>query len=114
MAWARAFEQLLEAKGVRRGRGGDRRSDEAKSSPTFVHEAKEFDVHPDTARNRLKLARDLEPYPETTEKVDRGDAAPVVAEDLRGLVSCSSEQEEVANVRTTNHDRDVSKVWARP
>jgi len=30
-------------------------------------------VSPSTAEKRLKLARDLEPYPETVAKVDRGE-----------------------------------------
>jgi hypothetical protein len=34
--------------------------------------AKEAGVSPATAERRLKLARDLEPYPETAAKVDRG------------------------------------------
>ena len=67
VSWANAFEALLEARGVKTGQG--ERNDQ--TSTSVVEVAKEAGVHPNTARNRLKLARELEPYPETAEKVDR-------------------------------------------
>jgi len=70
ITWARMFEKLLEARGVKRGRGGDRRSEEEKSTRTVRVIAEEAGVSEDTAFRRRKLARDLEPYPEIAEEVD--------------------------------------------
>ena len=80
IAWARAFDALREAKGVKDGHGGDRGNQHTGGKPaetTFAKLAAEQGVSEDTARRRLKLARDLEPYPETAEKVDKGRATAV-------------------------------------
>lgn len=49
------FEALLEARGVKEGRGGDRRSEEATKIEQIGLIAKEAGVHPDTARNCDKV-----------------------------------------------------------
>ncbi len=64
------FAALLEARGVER-RDGPKGKDN--NSVTVTEIATEAGVHPNTARNRMKLADDLEPYPDTAEKVDAGE-----------------------------------------
>jgi transcriptional regulator len=72
VAWAKAFADLLEARGVKTGSGA---RNDATSTMNVEVVAKEAGVHPNTARNRLRLAEDLEPYPETAAKVDRGEVS---------------------------------------
>ncbi len=62
----------MKAKGYRLGAGGDRKS-EGRSTATVSGEAIKAGVSGRTARNRMKLAEELEPYPETAQKVDRGE-----------------------------------------
>ena len=70
VAWARMFSELLDARGVKTSPGPKGREDNAAPVAEIAAEA---GVSERTARNRLKLARDLEPFPETAEKVDRGE-----------------------------------------
>jgi hypothetical protein len=45
---------------VQTGRGGDRRSEEARSTATLADVAREANVPERTARSRVRLAEDLE------------------------------------------------------
>lgn len=63
------FEALLEARGVKTGRGPKERD---ANSATVAELAEEAGVKARTARDRRKLAKDLGAYPETAGKVDRG------------------------------------------
>ncbi len=65
IAWARMFEKLLEAREVKTGQ-----SNQHTASVTVTEAAKEAGVSPRTAERRMKVARDLEPYPEIAEEVD--------------------------------------------
>ena len=62
VAWAKASEALLDARGVKTGRGQNQHS-----TANVESVAREAGVHPNTASNRLKLARAL--------KVEPGDLA---------------------------------------
>lgn len=77
VSWGRAFQNLLEARSVKTGVGGDRRSEEAKSSDTVSDVAREAGVNERTARRRMDLAKDLKDYPEVAEQVDRGEITPL-------------------------------------
>ena len=63
--WGQAFKQLLEEEGVRRGKGGDRRSTETVSVDTVKGLAADLGVDERTARNRLKAADDYEALSES-------------------------------------------------
>lgn len=76
-SWGDAFRKLLEVRGVKTGVGGDRRSEEAKSSDTVSDVAREAGVNERTARRRMKLAEDLEGHPEVAEEVDKGNITPL-------------------------------------
>ncbi len=62
VSWAKAFGALLEALGVKTGSG---KGDPSGKAVTVTALAEGTGVAPATARNRLKLAKDLEPYPDT-------------------------------------------------
>ncbi len=63
MAWGKASTRLI---GVadKPGPSGD--------TPSLGETAREAGVSENTARNRMKLAEDLEPYPDTAQRVDAG------------------------------------------
>ncbi len=73
-SWGKAFETLLEVRGVKTTRGPKEREG---NSATVAEIAKEAGVSERTARNRMKLARDLEDHPEIAEQVDRGEITPM-------------------------------------
>ena len=54
--WGRAFKQLLEVRGVKRGKGGDRKSTATVAVDTVAETAGELGVSDRTARHRLALA----------------------------------------------------------
>lgn len=66
VTWGKWFNALLDRKGIPRGRGGDRGNQytggktENLSSASSDEEAKSQGVHPNTARNRMALASELE------------------------------------------------------
>jgi len=68
--WGQAFKRLLEAKGVKRGRGGDRRSKETVSVDTAKQLAADLGVDDRTARNRMKAADEYEAASTTAAAVD--------------------------------------------
>ncbi len=71
VSWANAFKALMEARGVKKGRGTS--NQHTRASVTVTEAAREAGVSPKTAERRVKLAEELEPYPETAQKVDRGE-----------------------------------------
>jgi len=73
IAWAHGFERLAESRGVRLGRGGDRKSTDTMSVDSAAKLAAEVGVNERTARRRLKLADDLADHPDLAEQVDRGE-----------------------------------------
>ena len=79
VSWANAFQALLEARGVKTGSGA--RNDS--TGLTVSQVAREAGVSKPTAERRMKLARDLAPYPETAAKVDRGEIT-VIERPARG------------------------------
>lgn len=62
VTWGRMFKKLAEARGVRLGRGGDRKST-AKSAVDAKALAKEMGVSPRTARERVQAADIVEEFP---------------------------------------------------
>ncbi len=70
VAWARMFAALKEARGIKAGRG----QNQGEHSATVAELAAEVGVPLRTAERRTKLAEDLEPYPDTAQRVDAGDA----------------------------------------
>lgn len=92
IAWAEAFRRLAEVRGVRLGRGGDRRS---RSTDTMaVDLAKELGVSPRTARRRLRLADNLAGHPDIAAKVDRGEVDPKRAEELARIANFARRRAE--------------------
>lgn len=72
ITWAEAFEKLAEAKGIRLGRRGDRKSTATVAIDNAETLAKEIGIKPRTARYRLQLAEELKPHPEMKEIEDPG------------------------------------------
>ena len=70
--WAEAFGKLAKARGIRLGRGGDRKSTATVALDKAAALAKEVGVKPRTARYRLQTAENLNSHPDLKEKV-RGD-----------------------------------------
>lgn len=74
VSWARAFQRLLELRGVATGQGtrNDRRLEETRgTSATVAEVAAEFGVSERTARYRLFVADQLRDHPELADQVDR-------------------------------------------
>ena len=87
VAWASAFRQLAEVRGVKLGRGArnDRTSDSVSevARPADVAAlATELGVNPRTARRRLRLAEKLAEHPDLAARVDRGELDARRAEEL--------------------------------
>jgi len=84
IAWADAFRRLAEVRGIRLGRGGDRRSQKGRSNDKVSLDrlAAEVGVNKHTAQRRLRLAETLADHPEIAAKVDRGEVDPKRAEEL--------------------------------
>ena len=90
VAWADAFRQLAEVRGLRVGSQGRQRSAEKTDSVTVFAErpadlstlAAELGVNPRTARRRLRLADRLADHPEIAARVDRGELDARKAEEL--------------------------------
>jgi SAM-dependent methyltransferase len=78
IGWAKKFLRYLELEGVWTGRGPKPQL-EGTISDTVSEIAARFGVNERTARRRLKLARDLEEFPELAERVDRGELMPRAA-----------------------------------
>lgn len=70
VSWARGFEQLATLRGIRLGRGGDRRSTDSVSVGRVKELARELGVDPRTARRRLELASELSEHPDLAAAVD--------------------------------------------
>ncbi len=63
MSWGQLFKRLLEAKGVKRGRGkGNPHASESKTATVAVL-AEELGVPQRTAERRLRMADDFEELP---------------------------------------------------
>ncbi|MDP9481421.1 MAG: hypothetical protein M3R38_38115, partial [Actinomycetota bacterium] len=73
VSWAYAFKALLDARGFKLGQGANNQHTVSGTVADALDELPREKVHERTARRRLKLAEKLEPYPETAEKVDRGE-----------------------------------------
>ena len=90
VAWADAFRQLAEVRGLRVGSQGRQRSAEKTDSVTVFSErpadlstlAAELGVNPRTARRRLRLADKLADHPDLAARVDRGELDARRAEEL--------------------------------
>jgi hypothetical protein len=70
VGWGQAAAALLDARGVRRGRGA--RNDTTDTSATVADVAEELAVSVRTLRRHLALADALGPYPDLARKVDAG------------------------------------------
>ena len=66
--WGRAFKLLLAERGVRRGKGGDRKSNAAVALDTIESVAGELGVPIDTAKKRLRLADDYQLFAEDEQR----------------------------------------------
>lgn len=73
ISWAKGFKNLAEVRGVRLGRGGDRRSTATVAIDSVKTLAEEVGVAERTARYRMKLAEDLADAPDLAERVDAGE-----------------------------------------
>ena len=87
VAWAEAFRQLAEVRGVKLGQGArnDRTSDsvsEVGRPADLSALATELGVNPRTARRRLRLAEKLAEHPDLAARVDRGELDARRAEEL--------------------------------
>lgn len=80
VGWAKAFEQLAEHRGIRLGRGGDRRSTASNAVDTADALAMELGVKPRAARKRREIAEQLKDYPDLAEQVDTGEMSAKRAE----------------------------------
>ena len=73
LSWGKAFKKLLELKGVKRGRGGDRKSTATTAVDTVESVAAEVGVKKRTAERNLKLSDDYDSLPKSEQKkVDAG------------------------------------------
>jgi hypothetical protein len=63
VTWGQWFKELLERKGGKRGRGGDRKSTEAASVDAISEAAARQGVTDRTARTRVALVEELEDRP---------------------------------------------------
>jgi len=92
VAWAQAFRQLAEARGIQIGQGmrNDRTSDNvaevdpgpARTTANVGALAIELGVSPRTARRRLRLADSVSGHPDVATKLDRGEIDGHRAEEL--------------------------------
>lgn len=71
VSWAKAFERLLEARGIERGRGS--RNDLATSATVAQVAETELGIPRRTAFHRLQVAEQLEDHPDLAEQVDTGE-----------------------------------------
>jgi ParB-like chromosome segregation protein Spo0J len=72
--WGQTFTLLLEERGVRTGKGGDRKSTDTVSVDTVSEIAAELGVNERTARRRVRAANDYESLPaKVRKKVDAGE-----------------------------------------
>jgi ParB-like chromosome segregation protein Spo0J len=73
VAWAEVFERLAEARGIRLGRGGDRKSTATDAVDSADALAIELGVKPRTARRRREIRDQVKDHPDIVEKVDAGE-----------------------------------------
>lgn len=73
ISWAESFKKLAEVRGVRLGRGGDRKSTATVAVDTVQDLAAEVGVADRTARYRLNLAEELATEPDLAGRVDAGE-----------------------------------------
>lgn len=76
LEWGQAFAKYLEAKGVKRGKGGDRKSKATVAVDSVKALADELGVPERTARHRLKLADDFARLPDEVKEDIRNGKEP--------------------------------------
>lgn len=100
VAWARAFERLLEQRGVARGQGS--RNDS--TSATVAQVAEELGVPRRTAFHRLAVSQQLASHPDLAEQVDRGEIpAKTALRKVKASLVEGEEQERRVQVPTSGY-----------
>jgi ParB-like chromosome segregation protein Spo0J len=105
VAWAHAFRQLAEVRGI-----GDRIGAAGRPGPnadTLSALSKELGVTPRTARRRLRLADNLAEHPELAARVDRGEVDARRAEELVRLDNFERRRAAAAPARVTRLGRGI-------
>ncbi len=117
VAWGQLFAKLLAVKGVKRGRGGDRKSAKSKDqSDTLIRDvAEELGVPEVTAKRRLKAADDFEKLPDAEKKRAAESEDPhakgiAVKEHRRKAAEEKREQRRAENRKKVDAAPDIASI----